>query len=490
MKSNRRSRLKILSLLLYFQAAILFLPAVCARIFREKDSFKAFIYSALILLAAALILTVIVRRTGKNRQAPHVRTGFMFFVVGWLLMILLSVLPYVLYKPDYSAADGWFEAASAWTTTNADVVRLAAMPRAFLLWKSIMNWLGGLFVVLCAVSVFPMLGMGERNTMRDEIREIEENRPRTSLMRTIRVTAAYYCVLTVLELILLIPSGMGVFYSLLNTLSSISTSGILTGMNSGLPVHINTYARVILAVFALLSSINFIIYYFIGARQWKYALRKHEVRVYLLAIAAAGLFTGALLRISGTEHNLFHAIGNALLTTISFSSTSGYVFTDINLWPTTCRLVLLICMVIGGCSFSTSSGIKLSRALIGLQLIRRSMYKRLHPRSVKAVIVKENTVSAARASSVTVYLLLYFMVLILSMIILGIDNQDMETTICTAFSSITNNGTCSGKMITGDFSIYSTFGRIYSSLVMIFGRLEMLPLLIVFSKSFWSSQKT
>ena len=141
------------------------------------------------------------------------------------------------------------------------------------------------------------------------------------------------------------------------------------------------------------------------------------------------------------------------------------------------------------CSFSTSSGIRLSRVLIGLQLIRRGIYLRLHPRSVKAVIVRENTVSARRASSVTVYILLYFMIMVISMIVLGIDNQDMETTICTAVSSITNNGSCFGKMISGDFSIYSVFGRIYSSLVMIFGRLEILPILMLFSKSFWFSPK-
>jgi trk system potassium uptake protein TrkH len=489
MKPNRRSILKLLSLLLYFQAAIVFLPAVCAQIFGEKECFAAFAYSAFILLAAALILTLIVRLIKKNKRGVSVHKEYMFFVIGWLLMIFLSVMPYVLYKPDYSAADGWFEAASAWTTTNAHVVDLIGMPRSFLLWKSIMNWLGGLFVILCSVSVFPMLGMVERNTMRDEIRDIEEDRPQTNLAHTIHITAAAYSILTVLELILLIPSGMGGFNALLNTFSSISTSGILVGSYSGLPAHINLYAKVILAVFTLLSSINFIIYYFIIARQWKYASRKHEVRFYLIAILIAGLFSGVLLRILGTEHNFFHALGNALLTTISFSSTSGYIFTDINLWPSACRLILLICMIIGGCSFSTSSGIRLSRVLIGLQLIKRGIYIRLHPRSVKAVIVRENTVSAKRASSVTVYILLYFMMLIVSMIVLGIENQDMETTICTAITSMTNNGTCFGKMISGDFSIYSAFGRVYSSLVMIFGRLEILPILILFSKSFWFSQK-
>lgn len=489
MKPNRRSIIKLLSLLLYFQAAIVFLPAVCARFFGEKDCFTAFAHSSFILLAAALILTLIVHLIKKKKREISIHKEYMFFVIGWLLMIFLSVMPYVLYKPDYSAADGWFEAASAWTTTNAHAIDLINMPRSFLLWKSIMNWLGGLFVVLCSVSVFPMLGMVERNTMRDEIRDIEEDRPQTSLAHTLHITAAAYSALTVLELVLLIPSGMGGFYSLLNTFSSVSTSGVLIGSYSGLPVRISLYAKVILTLFTLLSSINFIIYYFIGARQWKYAFRKHEVRFYLTAIVIAGFFIGILLMINGTEHDLLHAFGNALQTTISFSSTSGYIFTDINLWPETCRLILLICMIVGGCSFSTSSGIRLSRVLIGLQLIRRGIYLRLHPRSVKAVIVRENTVSARRASSVTVYILLYFMIMVISMIVLGIDNQDMETTICTAVSSITNNGSCFGKMISGDFSIYSVFGRIYSSLVMIFGRLEILPILMLFSKSFWFSPK-
>ena len=178
-----------------------------------------------------------------------------------------------------------------------------------------------------------------------------------------------------------------------------------------------------------------------------------------------------------------------MLETVSFSCTTGFVLHDITAWPNICRVVLVIMMIIGGSSNSTAGGVKMIRFVVFLRLIRRGFYKRIHPRSMKPVMVGNTPVSAENASSISTFLLLYLAIYLLSCLVLSLENLDMETTLTAPIALFSNTGVGFGTLTEGDYTIFSYGGRLYASLLMVTGRLEMYAILVLFSRSFWHADR-
>ncbi len=487
MSLNRRQILKILMIAFLFAGTAMLIPLLFALNIEDHRCAAAFGVLVPILFAAGLGCGYAHRKAPTRKKHIKPKDAYLSIALGWLLVLFVCSLPYALSRHGYTLMDGWFESAAAWTTTGATVLDLRSLPRTLLLWKAMNSWFGGMVLTTLTLTLFPRLGIAEQQITDNDFTGTTTGKLSPKLSSTLKISFALYGVLTLISLFLLLPSGMRPFYAVLNAMTCVSTAGLIDITGTSGAFLITPYIKFVLAVVALLSSVNFLTYYYTYRRKFRLAREYYEVRFYFRILLAASLSMTLVLYVTGTYRTLPQAFGNALVQTLSFSSTSGFVMGGISHWPVFCEVVLLVCALIGGCSFSTASGMKVSRAMVFLKLMTRGVDKRIHPHSTRAVNINGKAVPAKRASSITVFIMLYILVFILGCILMGIENQDMETTFTCVIASLTNTGTGFGKMASANYSIFSGFGRFISTLIMMTGRLEIYPMLLLLSKTFWAS---
>lgn len=486
MTFNHRLIFKTVSVILLFEGLAMLLPFGFACYFHETSSATSFFCTLVVCIVFGETMRRVVKKTEKKIKT---REGYFVVIVSWLVVILVGSMPYLMAGQGYGFFESWFESSAGWTTTGASSVNLAVMPKSLVLWKTIESWLGGMGIIVLTISIFPRLGIGGQKMAAAEVPGPELEKFTARFGDTAKVSYRIYLGLTLIEFLLLLPTDMGPYYALINTLSTISTAGIvdLSGTQAGFVI--TPYIKAVLAASSLAGSLSFIAYFFLFIGKWRIALKNYESRVYLIIIGVSALIVSLSLYKSGIYDSYLSSLGNGLVQVISFASTSGFVIADIGTWPTVCKVVLLCVVIIGGCGFSTSGSIKVIRAIVGFKIIMRGVYKRIHPQSVKPIMVQGKPVTAQNASSITVFLLLYFALFIFSALVVSLENQDMETTLSAVVAAFTNNGTCFGKMTGSYFGIFSWFGEFYLSILMLAGRLEMYAVIVLFSRSFWNSDR-
>lgn len=486
MTFNRRLIFKTVSVIMLFEGLAMLIPFGFACYFHEVTTATAFFCTMVVCVSFGETMRRVVKKTNKSIKT---REGYFVVIVSWFFVILIGAMPYLMSGQGYSFAESWFESCAGFTTTGATSVNLALMPKSLVLWKTISSWLGGMGIIVLTISIFPRLGIGGQKMAAAEVPGPELEKLTARFGDTAKISYRIYLVLTAIEFLMLLPTNMEPYYALINTLSTISTAGIVDLTSTQAGFVITPYIKFVLATFSLAGSMSFIAYFMLYVGKWREAINHYETRVYLRIVLVAGIIVSLGLYFSGTYDSYPESLGNGLVQVISFASTSGFVIADIGSWPTICKMILLCVVLIGGCGFSTSGSFKVIRAIVGFKIIMRGIYKRIHPQSVKPIMIQGNPVSASNASSITVFLLLYFAIFVFSAIVLSLENQDMETTLSTVVAAFTNNGTCFGKMTGSYFGIYSWFGKFYSSILMLAGRLEMYAVIVLFSRSFWNSDR-
>lgn len=484
MNFNYRVILKTISIILLFEGTAMLPPVLMAVHKNEQKAASALFLTALFCIAIGMLIYKNLKyRTLKIKSGE----GFFIAFLSWFLVSIVGTFPYFFSGCDYSITDSFFESVSGWTTTGAWSVDLRAMPRSLILWKAITNWLGGMGLLLLTISFFPM-GVDGQKMAAAEVPGPEFEKMSARISDTAKISYKIYIAMTVIEFLLLLPSGLTPFDALINTMSTISTAGLLS-LGDNTIVNFTPYVKTVFTTFSIIGSINFMIYYYAYSRKWDSITKNTEIRTYLGLLTGGSIFIAAFLFGSGTYNHFLNALGDAFVQAVAFGATSGYEVADVNLWPTAAKMILLILLLIGGCGNSTSGSIKVIRFVIYFKLILRGIYKRIHPRAVKPIMIQGKPVSAATASSVTVFIMLYFLLLMFSALMLSLENLDMETTLSAALACITNNGTGFGAITGGNFSIFSSLGRLYCAILMLAGRLEIYAIILLFSKSFWNSDR-
>ena len=308
------------------------------------------------------------------------------------------------------------------------------------------------------------------------------------IMETAYLCYGIYAGISVLELMFLMLGKVPFFEALVNTMTSICTAGILD-YHGTVEMYFTPYVKMVIAIFSIISSLNFLVYINIYQGRMKHIIKDIESRAFLIIIAVATLLTAGGLFISGTSTGIKESLLNAFYGVVSFACTSGFLFADVGTWPTVCKVVLIAVCLIGGCANSTCGGIKVIRFVVFLKLISRGVYKRIHPKSIKAVTIQGKPVSASKASIISTFILLFMAVYLLSALVLSLENMDMETTLTAPIALFTNVGAGFGKIVNADYRIFSPAGKLVCSVIMLLGRLEMYAILILFSRSFWDSDK-
>lgn len=430
-----------------------------------------------------------VRRTRKCRIKIANRESYLIVLLCWFTVIVTGIFPYLLSGRGYSPGDCIFESAASWTTSSAFVIDINSMPRALVLWRATSSWLGGIAVVLLAILVIAAADADGKKLAGAEIPGRDFARSTGSRQGEIAEQIfMIYAVLSAAELGLLMIGRIPFFEALINAMSTISTSGLMD-YHGAVAGHFGLYVKAVLVVFSVLASLNFAIYLNIARRRFRLALSDIEMRVFLGLVAGASLLIAAVLMISGQRSNVTEALIDGLAGTVSFGCTSGFPLERVSAWPSICKVVLIALMMIGGSSNSTASGIKVIRFVIFVKLIIRGMYRRIHPRAMRAVTIKKKPLSASMVSASSAYVLLFLAVYLFSCIVISLQDFDMETTLTAPLALLTNTGVGFGRVAGADYSIFSMPLKLYGTLLMLAGRIEMYAVLIVFSRAFWSSDR-
>lgn len=466
-----------------FLEAIFMLPAVLiALIFQEQSSLYAFLITIGIACAVGLLLTII---RPKDRSF-YAREGFITVGLAWIILSLAGALPFSLSGAIPNYIDALFEAVSGFTTTGASILTdIEAVPNSLLYWRSFTNWLGGMGIMVFMLAVIPLgRGNGEAlHILRAESPGPSVGKLVPKMRDTARILYLIYIALTILETVLLICGGMPFFDALTNSFSTAGTGGFcIKGASIG--AYDSYYLQGVIAVFMLLFGINFNIYYMLILRDFRRVFRSEELRAYL------GIVVCSVVAIAVNTMHLFSSFWEALhhsfFQVSSIITTTGFATANFDLWPEFSRCLLVLLMFFGACAGSTGGGIKISRILILTKSLRQTVRQMLHPRSVKAMKFEGATVDDVTVRSAHAYLVVYLVIIAFSTLIVAFDNFSFESTFTAVVACLNNIGPGLGAVgPVGNYAGLSILSKIVLSLDMLFGRLELFPLLILFSPTVW-----
>ena len=417
------------------------------------------------------------------------REGYIVVASCWLLASIIGTFPYYLSDFTGSFIDAFFESTSGFTTTGCTAVKDAYLSNSLTLWKALSNWLGGMGILVFVISILPALGINGQVIARAEAPGPVMEKTTVRMSDSAKVLYITYISLTFAELVLLMLSGkMPLFDAVVNTLGSISTGGVMVHPE-GIVYYDSFYIEIVISLFCVLSSVNFILYHYAITGKASYLLKDIELRAYLIIITSAIAICTVGLWLS-RDGSFTESFRDSFFQVISMATTSGHTRSAYTVWPAVCQMVLLTLMFIGGCAASTSGSIKVIRILVMLKLIWRGCIKRIHPRSVVAVKVGGNAISAPVVSQITVFILTYMLLFLMSSLILSFQGLDMETTMTATLAMLSNTGAAFGESAAaGNFAFFHPLLKIYLSALMIVGRLELFTIIILFTRNFWGRDR-
>ena len=448
--------------------------------------------TAFTIIFVPLILSglTIVLKVKHKRNVLRMREGVLIVAVSWIWASLLGTLPYILSGTLTDFVYAFFESVSGFTTTGSSVMdNMADVYKGLLFWRSLTTWLGAMGILVFAITILPTLGIGAQNIAKAETTGPTLDKVTTKISDNAKILYLMYMGLSTVEIILFLLGGLNLFDAVLHTFGSMGTGG-LSNYELGIGQFDSIYVETIISTFSIFASINFVAYNHILHGKLKAFFKEPEIRAFFFIMGSAIIIIGLFLFITRTYDSILTSFRYGAFQVISFMSTSGYVTTDYNGWPLLCKIILFTLLFVGGCSASTSGSVKVIRIAVLYKLIKRSMYKVVHPRAVVAVKMGGRPVAAEVVSNITVFILLFMLVFMGGAVLLSLDNVSIETAFNASISALSNTGVGLGSVGYGmTFDIFSNGGLLVLSLLMLTGRLELFTILILFIPSFWNPDK-
>ena len=466
--------------ILLVEAALLTFPAIGSIIYGE-NTLIAFALS----IAALTITGLLCLRKKAKKTSIYAKDGYVIVALSWILMSVFGALPFFLsgYIPNF--ADAFFETVSGFTTAGSTILReVESMPKSLLFWRSFTHWIGGMGFLVFVIAVMPKTENSSMHVLRAEVPGPTVGKLVSKLRASARILYGIYCALTLVQIVMLYAGGMPLFDSIVNSFATAGTGGFAV-LNNSIEGYNSLYSEMVIAVFMLIFGINFNLYYMILMKQWKQALKSEELRWYLVLVAGSVLIIA--LSLINTKHNIGDSFRYAFFQVTSIISTTGFSTTNFDTWPVIAKFVLIILMITGACAGSTCGGIKMSRVVILVKSGIRDIKKAINPRSVETVKIDKKTVDEPVVKSVSVFFAMYAIITALSILIVSLDGRDMVTTSTAVLTCIGNVGPGLGAVGPyGNFADFSVFSKIVLSFDMLAGRLELIPMLMLFSPYAWS----
>lgn len=471
----------LLGVILLIEAALLVLPLVVALLYGE--SIVPYLVTIAVLMCISLLL-IILKPSNKRIYA---REGFVTVAVSWILMSAFGALPFVIEGTIPNYIDAFFETVSGFTTTGASIMtQIEGNPYGILFWRSFTHWIGGMGVLVFMLAIIPSMGGQTIHLMRAEVPGPTKGKLVPKMRHTALILYGIYIFLTVIQIIALLFCGMSFYDAVVNALATAGTGGFSV-LNASIAGYSNPAAEWVIAVFMFLFGINFNLYFFILLKRIRDVVLSEELRVYTLLCALS-----TLAIVVNTMH-LFEKMSDCIRTAFfqvtTIMSTTGFSTVDYNMWPDFSKTLLVILMIVGACAGSTAGGLKISRVIILVKSAFSEIKKVVRPRSVNVVRLDGETLTDETVRKANVHLALYTLLILASVLAISIDGFGLETNLTAVLSCVNNIGPGLGLVgPAGNFAGYSYLSKIILSVNMLFGRLELMPMLILFSPTAWKKR--
>ena len=467
----------ILGWILKIEGVLLLMPTIVGVIYRESAG-RYFLFTAAIAFVAGTLMTI---KNPKSRKV-YAREGFVVVALAWLIMSLIGALPFTMCGDIPNYLDAVFETVSGFTTTGASILpEVESLNHCSLFWRSFTHWVGGMGIFVFMLAVVPLLGGSTFNLMKAESPGPVVGKFVPKIRDTAAILYAIYLAITIVECLLLPACGMPFFEAICHTFGTVGTGGFSVknaGYTGYAPILQN-----ITTFFMIACGVNFQFYYYLVGKRFKLALSMSEVKAYLLIILVSIVLIAFNIRGMYTTEE---AIRHSAFQVGTIITTTGYATADFDKWPAFSQSILVALMMCGACAGSTGGGIKVSRIVLLFKTIRKELVKITHPRYIKKIQFDGVSVAHETVRNTNVFIAVYCLIFALSVLLVSIDNHDFTTNFTAVTATINNIGP--GLALVGptqNFGFFSPFSKIVLIFDMLAGRLELFPMLLLFTPSVW-----
>jgi len=478
---NFRIIARAFSQVLIFEGLFMLLSSGVSWFYGESAA-GPFFYSALITIVTGILVFTPLRNTEKpygTREGHIISTGI------WLIFSLFGTLPYLFSGSAGNFTDAFFESISGFTTTGATIFTdIESLPKGLLFWRSLTQWLGGITIILLSLYVLPVVRTLNIQLSTTEFSGMTESKIHPKILETAKRLIVIYTLLTLLEVVLLLAAKMPLFDALCHSFSTLSTGGFST-RNSGIAALSTPWIKAIITVFMFIGGTNLAIFYHALKGNFRKIISNNEFVLYAILGAGFSLIVATLLFIK-SDQPVGRAIGNGFFHSISILTTTGFYAEDFSQWGSLLILLLFIVMFTGGMAGSTSGGIKIIRLLIIAKNNRKENRRLVHPSGWLPVKVDGKTVQQGVVYNLLIFITLYFIITCFGALIFSFMDYDIITSFSTTASILGNIGPGLGRF--GPFHNYAGLpdaGKFFLCGLMLIGRLEILTVVVLFTRSFY-----
>lgn len=474
---------RILSFLLLFEAIFMLIPALVSW-YNADNMLNSILLSAGITTGVGLLGIIC---TPHSSVQMGKREGYLIVGLVWVVFSLSGMLPFYLSGAIPSYTDAFFETMSGFTTTGASILtNVEALPHSLLLWRSLIQWIGGMGIIVLSLAVLPLLGVSGMSLFVAEVPGPTKSKLHAKLSYTAKILWGLYTLFTLIEAFSLWAAGMEWFDAICHAFTTMATGGFST-KNASIAHWDSPTIEYIIILFMFLAGINFSLFFYLLKGQFRKFFKNEELQFYIVFIAALTVVVAISLFINHYNvYTLDEIVRYALFNVVSIITTTAFVNFDFTQWAPFVWTILLIVMVMGACSGSTSGGIKTVRIVLLLKNSHYEFQRLIHPNAIIPVRFNHQVVRPQLINNVLAFVFLYFLIILVSMLVFTAFGMGFDEAISTAVATVSNVGPGLGSV--GPISNYAAIPmacKWYMATLMLIGRLELFTVLLILSPSFW-----
>ena len=462
--------------------------AAVAIIYRDHASLTSF----LIVICTMMIIGLFLKTIPKKNAPIRIREGYLIVVLTWFMVCIFCALPYYISGAIPNFFDALFESTSGVTTTGSSVLSdIEALPKAMIFWRGFTHWMGGLGILTMAIAILPALGISGFQMAKAEASNSSLDKTAPKMTDMAKMLYKTYFTLTAVCIILLLAGGMNWLDASAHAFSAIATGGF-SSRNLSVGFFDSVYIEAVISIFMIIGSISFpLLYAAFIRKKHKAFFKNEEIRLFALLLLIGSIIVTISLITNNEFDSVFESIRRGFFQTISIMTTTGFSTVDYNLWPAAAIILPMMLVFCGGCSGSTAGGVKVIRILIFIKLLWREFKKKLHPKAIYAVKVKNEIANADVSITAVTYIIFFFIICLIGGIIVSFDpGTDLMTAFTASFASTTNLGPGFGLVGPyGNYGFFQGWSKTLLSFLMIVGKLEIFAVLMLFTPNFWNPDK-
>jgi len=497
MKLNYKIIFHFLGLLLSFNGSFMLLASLMSFFYKDGVTFQIAV-AGLIALTLGVLVMLITRSSSKEMGK---REGYIVVTFGWLVMALSGTIPYLLTGSIPNFSNAFFETISGYTTTGSTILNdIEILPKGVLFWRSLTHWIGGMGIIVLAIAILPLLGIGGMQLFAAEAPGPSADKLHPRISDTAKRLWLIYFGYTAAETILLSLAGMSFFDAINHSMSTLSTGGFSTKNTSLAFWNEHPIIQYIVMMFMFLAGTNFVLSYFAFKGKVQKIFQDEEFNLYFRFILIFTFIAGVIIylytdtNISSVAHPMVWGLAessfrHALFQVLAIVTTTGFVSADFTLWTPFLLVFFFGIMFLGGSSGSTSGGVKVVRHLLMIKNGFLEFKRTLHPNAILPVRYNKKAISEKIVFNVLAFFILYMLSFIIGALGFSMIGLDFESAIGVAASSLGNVGPALGDFgPTANFYSMPTIGKWWCSFLMLIGRLELFTVLILFTPFFWRNR--